>query len=166
MTRPFLFADCRSLLCALDGLWTANRQCDTRVQGAASKFTVCSTASASVSPSIALDGARKNKKITNARCEGILSSEFKHGPLSAVRDGYPVLFITVPGDEAMMINHINEVTTRSGRSIAVAAEHPALRANGHDYLVGLDAERFLSPIPATIPAQPVTNYLSGKGHRP
>ena len=116
---------------------------------------------------IALDGARKKKKITNARCEGILSSEFKHGPLSAVRDGYPVLFITVPGDEAMMINHINEVTTRSDRFIAVsAAEHPALRANGHDYLVGLDAERFLSPIPATIPAQPVTNYLSGKGHRP
>jgi hypothetical protein len=51
-----------------------------------------------------------------------------------VRDGYPVLLITASGDEAMMINRINEVTTRGGRSIAVAAEHPALWANVHDYL--------------------------------
>jgi len=45
---------------------------------------------------IALDGALKLKEITYAHCEGIFSSEFKHGPLSAVHDGYPVLFITAP----------------------------------------------------------------------
>ncbi|RPI50246.1 MAG: hypothetical protein EHM56_11195 [Chloroflexi bacterium] len=33
-----------------------------------------------------------------AHCEGIFSSEFKHGPLSAVHDGYPVLFIAAPGE--------------------------------------------------------------------
>jgi len=43
---------------------------------------------------IALEGALKLKEITYAHCEGIFSSEFKHGPLSAVHDGYPVLFIT------------------------------------------------------------------------
>jgi len=45
---------------------------------------------------IALEGALKLKEITYAHCEGIFSSEFKHGPLSAVHDGYPVLFITAP----------------------------------------------------------------------
>ncbi len=109
---------------------------------------------------IALEGALKLKEITYAHCEGIFSSEFKHGPLSAVREGYPVLFITAPGDEAMMINHVNEVTTRGGRAIAIAAEHPALRANVHDYLVIPEANRFLSPILLTLPAQLISYHMS------
>jgi glucosamine--fructose-6-phosphate aminotransferase (isomerizing) len=109
---------------------------------------------------IALEGALKLKEITYAHCEGIFSSEFKHGPLSAVHDGYPVVFITAPGDEMMMINHVNEVTTRGGRAIALAAEHPALRTNVHDYLIVPDADRFLSPVLATIPAQLVAYHMS------
>ncbi len=113
-----------------------------------------------ISHPIALEGALKLKEITYAHCEGIFSSEFKHGPLSAVHDGYPVLFITAPGDEMMMINHVNEVTTRGGRAIALAAEHPALRSNVHDYLVAPDADRFLSPILLTLPAQLVAYHMS------
>jgi glucosamine--fructose-6-phosphate aminotransferase (isomerizing) len=109
---------------------------------------------------IALEAALKLKEITYAHCEGAFSSEFKHGPLSAVRDGYPVLFITAPGDEMMMINHVNEVTTRGGQAIALAAEHPALRSNVHDYLVVPDSDRFTSPILATIPAQLVAYHMS------
>jgi glucosamine--fructose-6-phosphate aminotransferase (isomerizing) len=113
-----------------------------------------------ITHAIALEAALKLKEITYAHCEGMFSSEFKHGPLSAVHDGYPVLFITAPGDEAMMINHINEVTTRGGRAIALAAEHAALRANVHDYLVIPDADRFLSPILLTLPAQLVSYHMS------
>jgi glucosamine--fructose-6-phosphate aminotransferase (isomerizing) len=109
---------------------------------------------------IALEGALKLKEITYAHCEGIFSSEFKHGPLSAVHNGYPVVFITAPGDEMMMINHVNEVTTRGGRAIAIAAEHPALRSNVHDYLVVPESSRFLSPIMTTIPAQLIAYHMS------
>ncbi|MGD8473010.1 MAG: glutamine--fructose-6-phosphate transaminase (isomerizing) [Anaerolineae bacterium] len=109
---------------------------------------------------IALEGALKLKEITYAHCEGIFSSEFKHGPLSAVQDGYPVVFIAAPGDETMMINHVNEVTVRGGRSIAIAAEHPALHSNVHDYLLVPDADRYLWPILATVPAQLVAYQLS------
>jgi glucosamine--fructose-6-phosphate aminotransferase (isomerizing) len=109
---------------------------------------------------IALEAALKLKEITYAHCEGTFSSEFKHGPLSAVHDGYPVLFITAPDDEMMMINHVNEVTTRGGRAIALAAEHPALRSNVHDYLVVPDSDRFAAPILATIPAQLVAYNMS------
>ena len=113
---------------------------------------------------IALEGALKLKEITYAHCEGIFSSEFKHGPLSAVHDGYPVLFITAPGDESMMINPVrsnrNEVTTRGGRAIALAAENPALRANVDDYLVTPEAGRFLAPILLTLPAQLVAYHMS------
>jgi glucosamine--fructose-6-phosphate aminotransferase (isomerizing) len=42
---------------------------------------------------IALEGALKLKEITYAHCEGIFSSEFKHGPLPAAHAGYPMIFI-------------------------------------------------------------------------
>jgi glucosamine--fructose-6-phosphate aminotransferase (isomerizing) len=109
---------------------------------------------------IALEAALKLKEITYTHCEGMFSSEFKHGPLSAVYDGYPVLFLTAPGDESMMINHVNEVTTRGGRAIAIATEHPALRANSHDYLVVPDCDRFFFPILSTLPAQLVAYHMS------
>jgi glucosamine--fructose-6-phosphate aminotransferase (isomerizing) len=109
---------------------------------------------------IALEGALKLKEITYAHCEGQFSSEFKHGPLSAVHDGYPVVFFTAPGDEMMMVNHVNEVTTRGGRAINVAVENAALRANGHDYLPIPDCPRFLAPILLTPPAQLLAYHLS------
>ncbi len=113
-----------------------------------------------ITHAIALEAALKLKEITYTHCEGMFSSEFKHGPLSAVHDGYPVLFITAPGDEAMMINHINEVTTRGGRAIAIAAEHQVLRANVHDYVPVPPSDRDLSPIVLTIPAQLIAYHLS------
>lgn len=109
---------------------------------------------------IALEGALKLKEITYAHCEGIFSSEFKHGPLSAVHDGYPVLFITAPGDESMMINHVNEVTTRGGRAIALAAENAALRANADDYLAIPEADRAFAPILLTLPVQLIAYHMS------
>jgi glucosamine--fructose-6-phosphate aminotransferase (isomerizing) len=109
---------------------------------------------------IALEAALKLKEITYAHCEGMFSSEFKHGPLSAVHDGYPVLFITAPGDEMMIINHVNEVTTRGGHAIALATEHPALRANVHETLALPESDRFVAPILATIPAQLIAYYMS------
>jgi len=45
-----------------------------------------------------LEGSLKLKEITYAHCEGMLSTEFKHGPLSAVDEGYPVVFVVGPDD--------------------------------------------------------------------
>jgi glucosamine--fructose-6-phosphate aminotransferase (isomerizing) len=60
----------------------------------------------------------------------------------------------------MTVNHVNEVTTRGGRAIALAAEHPELRANVHDYLVIPECDRFQAPILLTLPAQLVAYHLS------
>ena len=109
---------------------------------------------------IALEAALKLKEITYVHCEGMFSSEFKHGPLAAVHDGYPVLFFTASGDEAMMVNHINEVTTRGGRAIAVAADHPMLRNNVQDYLPVPASDPLLSPLVLTIPAQLIAYHMS------
>jgi glutamine---fructose-6-phosphate transaminase (isomerizing) len=116
---------------------------------------------------IALEGALKLKEVSYAHCEGQFSSEFKHGPLAVVQDGYPVVFFTAPGDEMMMVNHVNEVTVRGGRAINIAAEHEALRANGHDYLAIPTCHRFVAPILLTIPAQLIAYYMSvARGYNP
>jgi glutamine---fructose-6-phosphate transaminase (isomerizing) len=138
-----------------------------QIAGYLEKHTAMHYLGYGVTHPIALEAALKLKEITYAHCEGMFSSEFKHGPLSAVHDGYPVLFITAPGDEMMMINHVNEVTVRGGRAIAVAAEHPALRANIHDYLVVPNSDRIFFPILATLPAQLVAYHMSvGRGIDP
>ena len=64
----------------------------------------------------------------------------------------------VPADS--FYGRVNEVTTRGGRATAIAAEHQALRANVHDYLVVPEADRFVSPILATVPAQLVAYHMS------
>ncbi len=71
---------------------------------------------------IALEGALKLKEITYAHCEGMLSTEFKHGPLSAVTKGFPVLFAAGPQDTPLIVSGINEVTCRGGRAIAIGQE--------------------------------------------
>jgi glucosamine--fructose-6-phosphate aminotransferase (isomerizing) len=87
---------------------------------------------------IALEGALKLKEITYAHCEGMLSTEFKHGPLSAVTAGFPVIFVSGPADVPLIISGINEVSVRGARTITIAEEDPRLRANG-DVLVAIPA---------------------------
>lgn len=79
---------------------------------------------------MALEGALKLKEITYSHCEGMLSTEFKHGPLSAITEGFPVLFAVSPEDVPVIVSGINEVTcaegerSRSGRRMPACAPTP------------------------------------------
>ncbi len=109
---------------------------------------------------VALEGALKLKEITYAHCEGMLSTEFKHGPLSAVRDGYPVIFIAGSPDIPLIISGINEVTCRNGRAIVIGPEDPRLRANAHDVIQLPDCEPYLNALLAAIPLQLLAYQIS------
>jgi glucosamine--fructose-6-phosphate aminotransferase (isomerizing) len=109
---------------------------------------------------IALEGALKLKEITYAHCEGMLSTEFKHGPLAAVTDGYPVIFISTQPDIPLLVSGINEVTCRGGKAIAVGPEDARLRANAHQ-LLGLPAcEAPLNALLAVLPLQLLAYHIS------
>jgi len=109
---------------------------------------------------IALEGALKLKEVTYIHCEGMLSSEFKHGPLSAVREGYPVLFVSAPGDASMVVSHVSEVTCRGGVAIALAAPDALLAANVHHYVELPCAEPEVSALLAVLPLQMASYLLS------
>ena len=116
---------------------------------------------------IALEGALKFKEITYAHCEGMLSTEFKHGPLSAVREGYPVLFVTGPEDVSVMVSGINEVTCRGGVAIVVGEDDSRLRMNAHHLIAVPHSNPHFNPLAAVIPLQLLSYRVSvGRGYDP
>ena len=116
---------------------------------------------------IALEGALKLKEVTYAHCEGMLSTEFKHGPLSAVEHGYPVIFVAGPEDVPLLVSGINETTCRGGHAIAVAEDDQRLRDNAHEMIVLPRSDPLLTPILAVLPLQVLSYQLSlARGYDP
>ena len=109
---------------------------------------------------IALEGALKLKEITYAHCEGMLSTEFKHGPLSAVSKGFPVIFVAGPQDTPLIISGINEVKVRGARAIAIGVEDPRLRANADDLIVIPESDPFVNALLAVLPLQLLSYHMS------
>jgi glucosamine--fructose-6-phosphate aminotransferase (isomerizing) len=109
---------------------------------------------------IALEGALKLKEITYAHCEGMLSTEFKHGPLSAVSKGFPIVFVAGPQDTNLIISGINEVNVRGARAIAIGEENARLRANADDLIVIPESDPQINSLLAVLPLQLLSYHMS------
>jgi glucosamine--fructose-6-phosphate aminotransferase (isomerizing) len=109
---------------------------------------------------IALEGALKLKEITYAHCEGMLSTEFKHGPLSAVSDGFPILFAAAPNDLPLIVSGLNEVTCRGARAIAIGQDDPRLHANASEVIVIPDSTPEIAALLAVLPLQLLSYHMS------
>ncbi len=109
---------------------------------------------------IALEGALKLKEITYAHCEGMLSTEFKHGPLSAVTQGFPILFAAGPNDIPLIVSGLNEVTCRGARAIAIGQDDPRLYANASDVIVIPDSTPEIAALLAVLPLQLLSYHMS------
>ena len=109
---------------------------------------------------IALEGALKLKEITYLHCEGMLSTEFKHGPLSAVEEGYPVLFVAGQEDTDLIISGINETTVRGGMAVVFGAENPRLEANGDVLITFPKTDPNIEALLSVIPLQLLSYHMS------
>lgn len=116
---------------------------------------------------MALEGALKLKEITYAHCEGMLSTEFKHGPLSAVTRGFPVIFATGPEDVPLIVSGINEVTCRGGRAIAIGMADDHLTANASNVITIPTSNSTLASLLVVIPMQLLSYYMAiARGYDP
>ncbi len=109
---------------------------------------------------MALEGALKLKEITYAHCEGMLSTEFKHGPLSAVTQGFPIFFATGPKDVGLIVSGINEVTCRGARAIAIGEEDARLRANASELIVLPASTPEIASLLSVLPLQLLSYHMS------
>lgn len=109
---------------------------------------------------IALEGALKLKEITYAHCEGMLSTEFKHGPLSAVSKGYPIIFVAGRQDVPLIISGVNEVKVRGARTIVIAEDDPRLHANADDVIIIPKSDESIGPLLGVLPLQLLSYDMS------
>jgi glucosamine--fructose-6-phosphate aminotransferase (isomerizing) len=116
---------------------------------------------------VALEGALKCKEVTGLPCEGMFSSEFKHGPLAMVEEDTPVFFTAPPSGAEMLTNHVTEVTCRGGHATVLAGDHAGLQAESSQFIslpVGSDLEY---AVVGAVPFQLLGYYLSvAKGMDP
>ena len=108
----------------------------------------------------ALESALKLKEITYAHCEGMLSTEFKHGPLSAVTDGFPVLFLAGPEDVPLIISGINEVTCRGGDAIAFGQADERLKVNASELITFPESHPAFAPLLGVLPLQLLSYHMA------
>ena len=111
---------------------------------------------------VALEGALKIREINYISAEAMYSSEFKHGPLSIVSDGYPVIYVVAPNDKYFITSHISEVECRDGRPIVIGEPIKGLdkHVKPGDYIELPKSSHFISPILAAIPLQFLALYMS------
>jgi glucosamine--fructose-6-phosphate aminotransferase (isomerizing) len=109
---------------------------------------------------IALEGALKLKEITYAHCEGMLSTEFKHGPLSAVSKGFPIIFVSDGSAVPLIISGLNEVKVRGARTIVIGEEDARLRANCDDLVVIPKSDPQISALLGVLPLQLLSYHMS------
>jgi glucosamine--fructose-6-phosphate aminotransferase (isomerizing) len=109
---------------------------------------------------IALEGALKIKEITYAHCEGMLSTEFKYGPLSAVYEDYPIIFVAGPADTKSFVNSLNEVACRGGCPLVIGEENQALRENSCEMISLPQAGPLLNPLISVMPLQLLAYHMA------
>ena len=111
----------------------------------------------------ALEGALKLKEICPLiHAEGYAAGEMKHGPISLIRKGWPVV-VLAPQSAVYekVVSNIEEVRARSGECIVIASEgDAAIKRHTESLITVPKTEEFFSPIVAAIPLQLFAYYVA------
>jgi glucosamine--fructose-6-phosphate aminotransferase (isomerizing) len=118
---------------------------------------------------IALEGALKLKEISYVHAQGYPAGEMKHGPNALIDESLPVVVLATcdPGDPRSVVRYektrsnIKEVTSRSGRVIAVAtAGDEEIRQEVEHVLYVPPAHDLLAPLLEIIPLQLLAYHIA------
>lgn len=107
-----------------------------------------------------LEGALKMKETTYIPCEGMYSSEFKHGPLAIINKDDWVIFLAVKEDIHMTISHINEISCRGGKILTIAPLDNLLKENSNEFISLPNDNYYLSPLLGAIVSQKLAYLVS------
>ncbi|BAQ24117.1 glutamine--fructose-6-phosphate transaminase (isomerizing) [Streptococcus troglodytae] len=108
---------------------------------------------------VAMEASLKLKEISYIQCEGFAAGELKHGTISLIEDGTPVLAL-ISSSEAVAAHtrgNIQEVAARGANVLTVVEE--GLDKESDDIVVN-QVHPYLSSISMVIPTQLIAYYAS------
>ena len=116
-----------------------------------------------VSSAVALEGKLKLMEISYIPSLAYPAGESKHGPISLIEDGFPVVFIC-PKDSThrSIIGNIMEMKARGASIIAIVEKgDEKIKKLADDYIeIGTELPEILSPIPFVVPLQLFAYYMA------
>jgi len=123
-----------------------------------------------ISTATAFEGRLKLMEIAYIPSIAFPAGESKHGPISLVEKGFPVIFIC-PKDDShkTLIGNIMEMKARGASIIAIVEEgDEEIKALSDDFIeVPKGIPEVISPIPFAVPLQLLAYYMAlEKGHNP
>ncbi|WP_455430613.1 glutamine--fructose-6-phosphate transaminase (isomerizing) [Paractinoplanes durhamensis] len=108
---------------------------------------------------VALEGALKLKELAYMHAEGFAAGELKHGPISLIDEGTPVVCV-VPSPAGRgvirdkVVSNIQEVRARGARTIVIAEEgDDSVRAYADHLIPVPKTPTLLAPLMTTVPLQ-------------
>ncbi|MFU2203973.1 glutamine--fructose-6-phosphate transaminase (isomerizing) [Streptococcus hyovaginalis] len=108
---------------------------------------------------VAMEASLKLKEISYIQCEGFAAGELKHGTISLIEDGTPVIGLISSSElvAAHTRGNIQEVAARGAHVLTVVEE--GLEREGDDIVVN-KVHPFLATIGMVIPTQLIAYYAS------
>lgn len=107
---------------------------------------------------VALEGALKLKEVSYIQTEGFAAAELKHGTISLIEDGTPVIALindTVTAD--LTRGNIQEVASRGASVITIVGKE---FANSDDTIVLPEINYYMSALLTVVPTQLLAYYAS------
>ncbi|WP_306469673.1 glutamine--fructose-6-phosphate transaminase (isomerizing) [Actinoplanes sp. DH11] len=108
---------------------------------------------------VALEGALKLKELAYMHAEGFAAGELKHGPISLIDEGTPVVCVVPsPAGRGVMrdkvVSNIQEVRARGARTIVIAEQGDDGVKAFADHLIEVpQTPTLLAPLMTTVPLQ-------------
>ncbi|ERJ78905.1 glutamine--fructose-6-phosphate transaminase (isomerizing) [Streptococcus sobrinus] len=108
---------------------------------------------------VAMEASLKLKEISYIQCEGFAAGELKHGTISLIEEGVPVLALisASPKVAAHTRGNIQEVAARGASVLTIVEED---LANDTDDVVVNKVHPYLAPISMVIPTQLIAYFAS------
>jgi glucosamine--fructose-6-phosphate aminotransferase (isomerizing) len=116
-----------------------------------------------ISTATALEGRLKLMEVAYIPSVAFPAGESKHGPISLIEDGLPVVFVCQKDDtHKTVIGNIMEMKARGAKIIAIIEEDDnEIKALADDYIVvPKGIPNVLSPIPFVIPLQLLAYHMA------
>ena len=111
---------------------------------------------------LSMEGSLKLKEISYIHSESYAAGELKHGTISLITEGMPVIAVATQNTLLeKTVSNIKEVKARGAMTIVICDEHADIDKEAADYIIRVpQISEMLMPMVATVPMQLLAYYTS------